>query len=131
VAEPDPRDVPPEDLDEKGLDRRGLADTLAALNGAVEEMAERSRLLGEVTVDGSSDDEQVSVQVTRAGRLVRLRLREGVTRRYDLEALGDLIARTVRDTQRRARAEYDRVFGQIEQPEFIVTPRGLRRAPRS
>lgn len=126
MAEPVARDVPPEDLDENGLDRRGLTDTLEAINGVVGGMAEQARLLGAVEVSGSSPDENVVVRMTRAGRLKHIRLRDGVTRRHDLAALGELIARTIQDTQRRARVEYERAIDEIEQAEFVVTERGLR-----
>jgi hypothetical protein len=67
------------------------------------------------------------VWITAAGRLSSIRLGDRATR--DLASLGERIARTIRDLQRRARAEYEVAVQAIEQPEFIVTERGLRRAP--
>jgi DNA-binding protein YbaB len=59
-------------------------------------------------VTGASVDERVLVRVDGAGTVVGLRLQAAALQRYDHAALSDLITRTVRDTQLRARAEHAR-----------------------
>jgi hypothetical protein len=129
MTEPDPRDVPLADLDAKGMDRVGLAETLREMNGAVAAMVARMRSLGDALVTGVSDDKQVTVRTTRSGRLAEVSLAEAAMRRQDLVALGEQIARTIRDTQRRGRAEYERALADLQPPEFVITDRGPRLKP--
>jgi DNA-binding protein YbaB len=109
------------------IDSEGLAETLRGINDAMAETIEQARQVGTAVVEGRSDDERVRVRVTDGGRTVNVRLGDDVFRRYDLDALSDLVTRTVRDAQQRARTAYEQAVERIEPPRFIATEHGPRR----
>lgn len=71
--------------------------------------AYRARLvaLAERTVRVDSTDRQVTVTVTWGGRVTGVRIHPGALRGYSSTRLGDVVTRTVRTAQERARAEYE------------------------
>lgn len=109
------------------FDRAGLAETLRQINESIAEMTAETGRLAEAVVEGRSDDERVKVRVTDGWRAVSVRLREDIFRSYDLARLEDVVTRTVRDTQQRARTAFEQAAEQIEQPRFVATETGLRR----
>jgi DNA-binding protein YbaB len=109
------------------IDREGLAETLHQINEGLAEAAAQAAQLAEAVVEGRSDDERVRVTVTNGWRKVTVRLREDIFRSYGLATLGDVLTRTVRETQQRARTAFERAAEQIEAPRFAPTETGLRR----
>ncbi len=109
-------------LDEERLERVSAA-TMQAL-AAVES---RVHQLSTVELTGTSPDGRVMVRVTGAGRVTELWLRDGVLRRYDTSALGELLSRTIRDAQRRALADYDAAVSGLAPPELAVNEEELQR----
>ena len=109
------------------FDREGLAETLRQINESMAETTAEAGRLAKAVVEGRSDDERVRVRVTDGWRTVSVRLREDTFRSYDLATLGDVVTRTVRDTQQRARTAFERAVEQLEPAEFTVTETGLRR----
>jgi hypothetical protein len=71
-------------------------------------------------VSGTSADGRVVVRVNGAGALIGLELRDGVIRNHDRTSLGELVTRTVRETQVRARTDCERVLARIELPELAA-----------
>jgi YD repeat-containing protein len=112
----------PDDLDQERLDRvaRAASDAMAVV------ATEASRLAA-VEVDGTSPDRRVEVRVTARGRITRLRLRDGALQRYDGSALGELVARTIRDAQRKAREAYQRAVEALVPPEIAANDEELDR----
>ncbi|GAA5185037.1 hypothetical protein GCM10023322_27880 [Rugosimonospora acidiphila] len=109
------------------IDRKGLAESLQQINQALADLAAQTGRLAGAVVNGRSDDERVQVRVTDGWRTVTVRLREDTFRSYDLATLGDVVTRTIRDTQQRARAAFERAAEQLEDPRFDHTELGLRR----
>ena len=109
------------------FDREGLAETLRQINESMAETTAEAGRLAKAVVEGRSDDERVRVRVTDGWRTVSVRLREDTFRSYDLATLGDVVTKTVRDTQQRARTAFERAVEQLEPAEFTVTETGLRR----
>ncbi len=62
----------------------------------------------------SSPDERVQARVRGDGCLTGVRLRDNVLQRDDNAALAELVTRTVRGAQRRARAELQRALGEAD-----------------
>jgi DNA-binding protein YbaB len=110
------------------IDHNGLAETLREINDAMAETAERARQLSTAVVEGRSEDERVRVRVTDGWRTISVRLRDDLFHRYPLEALNDLVTRTVREAQQRARAAFEQAVEQIEPVQFIATEHGPRRS---
>jgi DNA-binding protein YbaB len=109
------------------LDPDRLAEVARAAIEAMDALAGEATRLAAAETEGNSPDKRVQVRVTPAGRLVRIRLRDGVLRRYDSSQLSELVTRTVRDAQRRARAEYERAMAAIEAPELAASEAELNR----
>jgi DNA-binding protein YbaB len=113
------------------IDHEGLAETLREINDAMAETVERVRQLSTAVVEGRSEDERVRVRVTDGWRTIKVRLREDIFHRYELDALSDVVTRTVREAQQRARAAFEQAVEQIGPVEFIATEHGPRRQPNS
>jgi DNA-binding protein YbaB len=62
---------------------------------------------------GTSPDERVLVRVTGEGAVIAVRLVDDVLQRYDNAALAELVTRTIRATQRRARAAVDETVAEV------------------
>jgi hypothetical protein len=111
------------------FDREGLAESLRQINEALAETSAQAARLAAAVVDGRSDDERIRVRVTDGWRTVSVRLSKDIFHTYDLAALGDVVTRTVRDTQHRARTAFEQAAEQIGAPQFTYTESGLRRVP--
>jgi YD repeat-containing protein len=109
------------------LDPNRLERVAQAAIDAVDGFTVEAQRLAAVEVDGSSPDKRIQIRVTASGRLVRFRLRDGVIQRYDSSALGELVTRTIRDTQRRARDGYQRAVAALEPPEVAASDQELER----
>jgi len=94
---------------------------------AMDAVAVEAARLASVEVEGLSSDRRVQVRVTPSGRITRLRLRDGVLQRYDSSALSELVTRTIRDTQRRARDAYQHAVRALTPPEVAENDRELDR----
>jgi DNA-binding protein YbaB len=77
-----------------------------AAEAAMQTVAELAPRLAAREFEERSPDGRVIVKVTAAGTITEITLRNGVLRRYDSVALGELVAKTLNAAQRRARAEY-------------------------
>src|SRR5262245_55103094 len=88
---------------------RRTVEALDAMSAAAERLAERE-------VEGVSHDHRVVVSVTATGRVTRLQLKDGVHRRYDTSALGELVTRTIRQAQAKAREAFDRDVAALTPP---------------
>jgi DNA-binding protein YbaB len=111
-----------DDLDPERLER-----VARAAVEAMEVVAAEAARLATVEVDGHSQDRRVRVRVKPSGRIVHLRLRDGVLQRYDSSALSELVTRTIRDTQRRAREAYEQAVNALTPPEVAENDRELDR----
>jgi DNA-binding protein YbaB len=94
---------------------------------ALDAMAAAAQRLAEREVDGASPDRRVLVSVTAGGRITRLQLKEGVHRRYDTSALGELVTRTIRQAQTKAREAYQRDIAALTPPEVAESEAELHR----
>ncbi|MDG4786550.1 YbaB/EbfC family nucleoid-associated protein [Micromonospora sp. WMMD1102] len=103
------------------LARRALA-ALATMDGELDRLAE-------TPVEGHSRDGRVSVRVSGAGTVTEIRLRGGALRQYPPDKLGEVVTRVIQDTQRRARAAYERAAAELAPPEVAECDRLLRRTP--
>ncbi len=112
-------------LDEERLERVSAA-TTQALAGVEAEVAR----LSTVELTGTSRDGRVMVRVTGPGRVTELWLRDGVLHRNDTSSLGELLSRTIRDAQRRARADYDAAVSGLVPPELAINEEELLRVWR-
>jgi DNA-binding protein YbaB len=102
-----------------------LAQAALTSMDAYEQTAKR---LAAVPVTGRSRDGRVMVRVTAAGELVTFHLRAGTLRRYDSVALGEVVTRTLRETQERARARYEREMSERAPAEVAECERIVREA---
>jgi len=99
---------------------RRTVDALDAMAAAAQRLAERE-------VEGVSHDRRVVVAVTASGRITRLQLKDGVHRRYDTAALGELVTRTIRQAQAKARESYQRDVAALTPPEVAESEAELHR----
>jgi DNA-binding protein YbaB len=97
--------------------------TIAAVDGAV---AAAGRLAA-VETEAISPDRRVRVKVTAGGVITELRLLDNVLRRYDTNALGELVTRTVREAQCRARETFERELARLDPPEMAQADEELKR----
>ena len=97
---------------------------------ALDAMAAAAQQLAEREVDATSSDRRVLVSVTASGRITRFKLTDGVHRRYDTSALGDLVTRTIRQAQSKARAAFDRDVAALTPPEVAESEAELHRISR-
>jgi DNA-binding protein YbaB len=97
--------------------------TIAAVDGVA---AEAGRLAA-IETEAASPDRRVRVKVTATGAITELRLLDNVLRRYDTNALGELITRTIREAQRKARETYERELTTMEPPEVARADEELKR----
>lgn len=79
---------------------------------------EVARELGRRTVEESSDNGEVRVVATLHGQITDVVVRHDALRGYDREGLGELLTRTARAAQERARAEYDAEVAAAVPPEY-------------
>jgi DNA-binding protein YbaB len=93
---------------------------------ATEALAGTIAALAEAEVEGQSPDQRVRVRITTAGHLSLFQLRDGVLRRYDSSALSELVTRTVRDAQLKARTEFAAAVAALDPPELAEAERVLR-----
>jgi len=82
--------------------------------------------LAAAEVEGLSADRRVQVRVTAGGTVTRVRLLDGVVRRYDTTALGEIVSRTIRETQRKARAAYEKELQKVLPPEVAESDAALQ-----
>jgi hypothetical protein len=94
---------------------------------AMATMGEAVRRLAAAELDGLSSDRRIAVKVTAGGRLLQCRLRPDVLHRYDSTALGEVVTRTVRATQLKARADYERATAELVPPEVAASQEELQR----
>jgi DNA-binding protein YbaB len=94
---------------EPGLPTAPTPQELSQLHNQAARLARREMV-------GRSPDERVLVRVDASGRLTQVRLLDGVLQRYDNAALAELVTRTVRSTQRRARAALAQDYAELFAP---------------
>jgi DNA-binding protein YbaB len=92
----------------------------AATVAALQTYGDQLHQLALVEVTGSSPDGRVLVRANGGGGLTGLQLRDGVLHRYDAAALSELVTRTVRETQRRAKEQYEHASAAILPPELAA-----------
>ena len=76
---------------------------------------------------GVSPDERVAARVNGQGRLTGIRLLDDVLRRYDNAALAELVTRTIRSAQRRAREGAKQAIDELYEPVNRATETLRRR----
>ncbi len=113
------------------LDQSGFEDLARRTIAAIDAMAAAARQLAEAETEAHSPDRRVLVRVTASGTITDLRLRDGVLRRYDTAALGDVVTRTVRDAQQRARDTYLQQVAALTPPEVAECARTIERIWRN
>jgi DNA-binding protein YbaB len=101
-----------------------------AAMAAVDEVSAAAVHSGATEVEGVSPDRRVRVKVTATGAITELRLLDNVLRRYDTSALGELVTRTVREAQRKARQAYESELARLDVPEVAAADAELRRVWR-
>jgi DNA-binding protein YbaB len=94
---------------------------------ALDRMAVDLRRLAAEPVGGDSPDRLVSVRVTASGAVTDVRVRPAALRRYNSVRLGEVVTRTLRDTQQRARAAYERAAAELVPEEIAECERLARR----
>jgi DNA-binding protein YbaB len=109
------------------LDQDHLAEVAQATVTAMDAMAVAAQRLAAVPVTGSSPDGRIQVRVNASGRVVALRLHDGVLRRYDSTALGEQVTRTIRRAQIQARDAYDQQIAALLPPEVAASEAELQR----
>ena len=96
--------------DPESIRNRELARATVA---ALDAFADATRRLAAAETEGHTRDRRVSVRVTAAGDVIRVRLHDDALRGYGPAALGAVVARTLRATQQRARAAYERDVAEL------------------
>ena len=81
-------------------------------------------------VEERSPDGRIIVRVTAGGTISSITLRDGVLRRYDSAALGELVAKTLNAAQRRARADYENALMAAIPDEVAEVNRMIRDSAR-
>lgn len=109
------------------LDAERIEAVSRATIAAVDGLAAEAGRLGAVETEVSSPDRRVRVKVTAAGAITELRLLDNVLRRYDTNALGELVTRTIREAQRKARETYERELARLDPPEVARADEELKR----
>jgi DNA-binding protein YbaB len=94
---------------------------------AMAKMDEAVRKLAAVEIDGLSSDRRVAVRISAGGRITQFRLRPDVLHRYDSTGLGEVVTRTIRETQLKARANYERAAAELVPPEVAASQQELQR----
>jgi len=112
------------------LDPERLEEVSRATIAALDAMSEAAQRLAAKEVEGTSPDKRVTVRVDATGRIIQLRLRGGVLQRYDSTALSELVTRTIRDTQVKAKEAYERAVEALVPPEVADSERELERIHR-
>lgn len=112
------------------LDPDRLEEISHAAVAALDAMSEAAQRLAAKEVDGTSPDKRVMVRVNATGRIIQLRLRDGVLQRYDSTALSELVTRTIRDTQVKAKEAYERAVEALVPPEVAESEQELERIRR-
>jgi DNA-binding protein YbaB len=87
-------------------DEQRYAELSNSAASALQAYEQTARALAASPVDERSPDGSVWVRVTSAGAVVAVRLRPSALRRYGHVALGDVVTRTLRAGQQRAREQY-------------------------
>lgn len=103
-----------------------LAEISGRAVAATEALAGTIADLAQAQVEGQSPDQRVRVRITTAGHISLFQLRDGVLRRYDSGALSELVTRTVRDAQVKARTAFAASVAALEPPELAEADRALR-----
>ncbi|GIH09715.1 hypothetical protein Rhe02_77820 [Rhizocola hellebori] len=101
-----------------------------AAAAAMQTVAELAPRLAAREVEERSPDGRVIVKVTAAGTITDITLRNGVLRRYDSAALGELVAKMLSTAQRRARAEYESALMAAIPDEVAEASRIIRDSAR-
>jgi DNA-binding protein YbaB len=94
---------------------------------AVDDVVADAKRLAAVEIEASSPDRRVRVKVTATGAITEFRLLDNVLRRYDTNALGELVTRTIREAQRKALQTYERELVTLEPPEVARADEELKR----
>jgi DNA-binding protein YbaB len=90
------------------------AESLAALQEQAHRLMQRELV-------SVSPDERVAVRVNGAGQVTGVRLSDNVLRRYDNAALAELVTRTVKNAQRRAREGAQHTTDELYEPVHRAT----------
>jgi DNA-binding protein YbaB len=109
------------------LDPERVDDVARRTAEALDGVAAAAARLAAVEVEATSPDRRILVRVTATGAITELKLRDNVLRRYDTSALGELVTRTIRDAQRKARDAFDREIATLEPPEVKESAAELQR----
>lgn len=99
---------------------RDAIQAVKAMDGALHGLAT-------ATVEGRSRDGRVAVRVTGSGAVSEVRLRGGALRQYSAAKLGEVVARTLRATQHRAREAYERDAAALTPPALAECERLIER----
>jgi len=96
-----------------------------AAREAMRAFHEEAKRLAAQQVEERSGNGEVTARVTADGTLVSLRVRPDALRTYDSATLAELITRTIRDAQLRARADYEQavaaaVPGSVTEADEVV-----------
>lgn len=87
---------------------------------ALEVYQQRLRALATETVRVRSTDGQVVVSASGGGQVSEVQIQPGALHRYSSTRLGDVVTRTVRAAQEKARAEYQREAERLQPPEIAA-----------
>lgn len=110
-----------------GLDPERIDAVSRATIDAVDAAVAAAGRFAAVESEAISPDRRVRVKVTAGGAITELRLLDNVLRRYDTNALGELVTRTVREAQRRARETFERELARLDPPEVAQADAELKR----
>ena len=105
---------------------RVAQDAIAAMDA----FTATARRLAAVEATGRSADRRIEVRATATGEITELRLLDNVLRRYDTAALGELVTRTIREAQRKARENYEAALAELTPSEIARSEAELRRITR-
>src|SRR5262245_29202448 len=95
---------------------------------AMDRMEEQITELAAKPYGGRSPDNRVLVRVTGAGEVLAVRLRAGALHHYTSAALSQVVTRTIREAQQKARAAFEEEAQMLTPPEVGEVNRLMKHA---
>jgi DNA-binding protein YbaB len=100
----------------------------AAAVAGMQAYGQAAARLAKIPVTGHSRDGRIVVQVDATGDLLALQLRGGALRWYDSATLGEVVTRTLRQTQERARERYQQEVEALVPAEVLEAQQVVQEA---
>lgn len=97
---------------------------------ALESYGQLASELAKQETQAQSSDGRVIVTATGGGTITDITFRRGATRYYDSVALSEVVTRTIRSAQVRARREFEDALNEALPDEVVETDRLIRNSYR-